>query len=251
MSSSCQPLVLPLLVDAGEWLRRVVSVAGKKWNSLTFTKWAMPRGFGGAVVLPAGEPTDMTISELILELQRLHRRDPVVYIPSPHCCGQSGTDFDLLDAEFLQTMERHGREVAVLGDPERYCLIEKRMDSRCGVRRAVVHEASAVAQYLGLNGVGTVSWDRFSQMARQPEADDAWPREFRDLRQPDLVIEATDGIQAHFIVVETPFLAVPDNVRRAARTAGVLARLSGNPSQAVVACVKRDTSLDREELPAG
>ena len=63
--------------------------------------------------------------------------------------------------------------------------------------------------------------------------------------------------------METPFPAVPDNVRRAARTAGVLdnvrraartagvlAKLSGNPSQAVVACVKRDTSLDREELPA-
>ena len=188
----------------------------------------------------------MTISELILELQKLHRPDLVVYIPSPHCCGQSGTDFDLLDAEFLQTMERHGREVAVLGDPERDCLIEKRMDSRCGVRRAVVHEASAVAQDLGLNGVGAVSWDRFREMARQPEADDASAREFRDL-----VIEATDGIQAHFIVVGTPFRAVPDNVRRAARTAGGLARLSGNPSQAVVACVKRGTSLDRGELPAG
>ena len=48
--------------------------------------------------------------------------------------------------------------------------------------------SSPVAQDLGLSSVGIVAWDRFREMARQPEADDDWPRELRDLRQPDLVI---------------------------------------------------------------
>ena len=38
------------------------------------------------------EETNMTVNELVQELQRLDRPDLDVFIPCPHCCGQRGAD---------------------------------------------------------------------------------------------------------------------------------------------------------------
>ncbi len=54
----------------------------------------------------------MKVEELVRELQRLDRLDMAVHIPCPHCCGQHGTDFDLLDAEFIGQVERDGQQVS-------------------------------------------------------------------------------------------------------------------------------------------
>ena len=44
----------------------------------------------------------MNAEELVQELRNLNNPNLRIYIPCPHCCGQPGADFELLDAE-LQT----------------------------------------------------------------------------------------------------------------------------------------------------
>ena len=69
----------------------------------------------------------MTVDELIQAPQELNQPDLEVYVPCPHCCGQPGADFDMLDADHCLTMEREGRTVAVLGDPRHQSLQDRRM----------------------------------------------------------------------------------------------------------------------------
>ena len=80
----------------------------------------------------------MTVTELIQKLQRLDRPDVDVFIPCPHCCGQRGADFDLLDAEYVVRMERDGGQAVLLGDPRQDCPGDRRSDSRLRVRKAAL-----------------------------------------------------------------------------------------------------------------
>ena len=64
----------------------------------------------------------MTVNDLILVLQRLGSPETSVYIPCPHCCGQRDTDFDFLEPKYIQTTERKGSQIVLLGDPGQNCL---------------------------------------------------------------------------------------------------------------------------------
>ena len=136
----------------------------------------------------------MTVNELVQELQRLDRPDLDVFIPCPHCCGQRGADFDLLDAEYVVRMERDGRQVGLLGDTRQDCLGDRRSDSRLRVRKAATGHAPAIAAGLALQYVRTLTRTDFERMYQDIREghDIARSRSSRLLR-PNLMIEATDG----------------------------------------------------------
>ena len=194
----------------------------------------------------------MKVNELVQELQKLDNPNLAVYVPCPHCCGQRGTDFDLLDAEFVLTIERNGQQVAVLGDPGQDCIGDKRMDNRYRVEDKVSRDASRMVQELGLHYVGIVHWQTLRKRLQTLDAGEGQrrEREFLNLRRSNLIVEATDGDATHYIIVETPFRAFVADIGRVLRNAEVIARITGCATHAVIACVRRDSSLNERELPS-
>ena len=181
----------------------------------------------------------MTVNELVQELQRLDRPDLDVFIPCPHCCGQRGADFDLLDVEYVVQMERDGRQVGLLGDTRQQCLEDRRSRSRTRVR--------TVAAGLGLQYVRTLTRTDFERMYQDMREGHhiARSRSSRLLR-PNLVIEATDGQDTHYVMVETPFRATPEDIALVRMGVGLMTEFTGCASHAVVACVVRDSSAEAD-----
>ena len=151
----------------------------------------------------------MTVNELVQELQRLDRPDLDVFIPCPHCCGQRGADFDLLDAEHVVRMERDGGQVGLLGDTRQQCLEDRRSDSRLRVRKAATGHAPAIAAGLALQYVRTLALTDTERISVEAMGGHIVGSRFRSLRNPELaIIEATDGQDTHYVMVETPFRAL-------------------------------------------
>ena len=59
----------------------------------------------------------MTVNELIQALQQLEQPGLEVYVPCPHCCGQQGADFCMLDADHCLTIRRQERRVLLWATP--------------------------------------------------------------------------------------------------------------------------------------
>ena len=190
----------------------------------------------------------MTVNELVQELQR---PDLAVHIPCPHRCGQRDTDFDLLDAEHVVQTERDGRQVGLLGDTRQQCFEDRRSDSRTRVRTAAAGRASELAAGLGLQYVRTLTRTDFERMYQDIREGHhiARSRSSR-LRRTNLMTEATDGQDTHYVMVETPFRATPEDI--APVRMGVelmtelMTELTGCASHAVVACVVRDSSAEAD-----
>ena len=195
------------------------------------------------------EETNLTVNELVQELQRLDRPDLDVFIPYPHCCGQRGVDFDLLDAEYVVQMERDGGQVGLLGDPRQYCLGDRRSDSRLRVRKAATGHAPAIAAGLALQYVRALIRRDFERMYQDMREGHhiARSRSSRLLR-PNLVIEATDGRDTHYVMVETPFRATPEaeDIAPVRMGVGLMTELTGSTCRAVIACVVRDPSAEAD-----
>ncbi len=191
----------------------------------------------------------MNAEELVQELRNLNSPNLQIYIPCPHCCGQPGTDFEMLDAEFVVTMEKDGRQVVLLGDPGREALNDRRLDNNLRIRRKVTQGAPVVAHELGLNYVGITGWETLREVAESRDSGQSLLRQLRNLRRSVLVIEATDGNDTHYIIVETSFRAFQEDVDRLQRNSEIVAAITGCAARSVIACVKRDSSLDGRELP--
>ena len=193
------------------------------------------------------EETNMTVNELVQELQRPDRPDLDVFIPCPHCCGQRGADFDLLDAEHVAQMERDGRQAGLLGDTRQQCLEDRRSDSRTRVRTAAAGRASELAAGLGLQYVRALTRTYLEQIyqATREGRHIARSRSSRLLR-PNLVIEATDGQDTHYLMVETPFRATPEDIALVRMGVGLMTELTGCTCRAVIACVVRDSSAEAD-----
>ena len=189
----------------------------------------------------------MTVNELVQELQRPDRPDLVVHIPCPHCYGQRGADFDLLDAEHVVQMERDGRQAGLLGDTRQECLGDRRSDSRLRVRKAATGHAPAIAAGLGLQYARTLTRRDFERMYQDMREGHhiARSRSSRLLR-PNLVIEATDGQDTHYVMVETPFRASPEDIAPVRMGVGLMTELTGCTCRAVIACVVRDPSAEAD-----
>ena len=189
----------------------------------------------------------MTVIELIQELQRLDRPDLDVFIPCPHCCGQRGVDFDLLDAEYVVQMERDGGQVGLPGDPRQYCLGDRRSDSRLRVRKAATGHAPAIAAGLALQYVRTLALTDTERISVEARGGHIVGSRFRCLRNPELaIIEATDGQATHYVMVETPFRASPQDIALVQRNVELITELTGCIYRAVMACVVVDSSAEAD-----
>ena len=188
----------------------------------------------------------MTVTELIRELQRLARPGLPVFIPCPHCCGQRGTGFDLLDAEYVGQMEHDGRQVLLLGDPREECLVDCRSDSRRRVRKAAAEQARDMAAGLGLGYVRTLTGKDLERMYRDTRGGRiARSRFSRLLRSSLLILEAAEGEETRFLMVETPFRAMLEDIARwPGGDAELMADLAARPCHPVIACVVRDPSVE-------
>ena len=180
----------------------------------------------------------MTVNELVQELQRLDRPDLDVFIPCPHCCGQRGADFDLLDAEYVVRMERDGGQVGLLGDTRQDCLGDRRSDSRLRVRKAATGHAPAIAAGLALQYVRALIRTDLERIYQDTRGGHIARSRFSRLLRPNLVIEATDGRDTHYVMVETPFRATPEDIALVRMGVGLMTELTGCIYHAVMALHK-------------
>ena len=103
-------------------------------------------------------------------------------------------------------------------------------------RSRTVQDARNIASDMGLEFVRTLSSDELREMAGN-----TLPRDVgRSFRNADLVIEATDGADTHYIAMEVSFTADRRDCDRAIRNAGLITRFTGKPAQATIASVRND-----------
>ena len=140
--------------------------------------------------------------------------------------------FDRIDARFDRIDARFDRIDA------RFDRIEGDMGTLKGdfARTRAIQDAQDMASDMGLEFVRTLSARDLSHMSGN-----ALPRDIgRSFRNADLVIEATDGADAHYITMEISFTADRRDCDRAIRNAGLITRFPGKPAQAAVASVRND-----------
>ena len=103
-------------------------------------------------------------------------------------------------------------------------------------RTRTIQDAQDMASDMGLEFVRTPSTRDLSHMAGN-----GLPRDIhRSFRNADLVIEATDGADTHYIAMEISFTADRRDCNRAIRNAGLITRFTGKPAQAAIASVRND-----------
>ena len=182
----------------------------------------------------------MTVDELIRVLQELDRPDLEVFVPCPHCCGQRGTDFDRLDAEYCLTMVRDGRTVAVLGDPREACLEDRRSDSRQGVGHAIGANPDGIAQALGLESVRRLQQRDLESLAGLL-TDLPFNRTiFHRLLRANLLLETRSGESTEYVVAVSPYRIASEDVEELQRYGELMAELTGGPVRLVMASVAAD-----------
>ena len=103
-------------------------------------------------------------------------------------------------------------------------------------RTRTVQDAQGIASDMGLPFVRTLSTTDLSQMAGTTLARDVG----RSFRNADLVIEATDGTDTRYIVMEVSFTADRRDCDRAIRNAGLITRFTGKRAKAAIASVRND-----------
>ena len=110
-------------------------------------------------------------------------------------------------------------------------------------RDLAIPEAREIATDMGLQYVRTVPKEELSSMAQQA-AGIVPTNQLRSFRRADLVIEASDGPETHYIAVEASFTADERETTRALRNAGFLTDFTGLPARAAIASVKNDRRIE-------
>ena len=126
--------------------------------------------------------------------------------------------------------------------------LESDMSSLKGdyARSRTVQDAPGIAADMGLEYVRTLTNDDLLRMAGN-----SLPRDTaRSFRNADLVIEATDGHETHYIAVEISFTADRREVDRALRNANLIHRFTGKVALPAVASVRNDHDI-QADLDAG
>ena len=103
-------------------------------------------------------------------------------------------------------------------------------------RTRTIQDARGITSDMGLEFVRTLSATDLSDMAGN-----ALPRDtHRSFRNADMMIEAKDGTDTHYIAMEISFTADRRDCDRAIRNAGLITRFTGRPAQAAIASVRND-----------
>ena len=103
-------------------------------------------------------------------------------------------------------------------------------------RTRAIQDARGITSDMGLEFVRTLSATDLSDMAGN-----ALPRDtHRSFRNADMMIEAKDGTDTHYIAMEISFTADRRDCDRAIRNAGLITRFTGRPAQAAIASVRND-----------
>ena len=126
--------------------------------------------------------------------------------------------------------------------------LESDMSSLKGdyARSRTIQDAPGIAADMGLEYVRTLTNDDLLRMAGN-----SLPRDTaRSFRNADMVIEATDGHETHYIAVEISFTADRREVDRALRNANLIHRFTGKVALPAVASVRNDHDI-QADLDAG
>lgn len=182
----------------------------------------------------------MIVEELIRALQELDRPDLEVFVPCPHCCGQRGTDFDRLDAEFCLTMVREDRTVAVLGDLREQCLEDRRSDSRRDVGLAIGNSPEGIARALGLEPVRRLREEDLTSLASLLTDRPLNRTIFHRLLRANLLLEARNGESTEYVVAVSPYRATVEDMEELHSYGELMAQLTGRPVRLVMASVAAD-----------
>ncbi len=111
--------------------------------------------------------------------------------------------------------------------------------------RAVVRkDAAGLADDMGLEYTRTLLEAQLMRMLRKGKALNIPANEMRSFRRADLVIEATDGSETHYIVVEASYTADSRDTDRALRNARFLTELTGRPARAAIASIRKDNEIE-------
>ena len=107
-------------------------------------------------------------------------------------------------------------------------------------RARTIQDAIGIASDMGLDYVRTLSREDLSQMAGGDLDRDT----LRSFRNADLVIEAQDGTDTKYIVMEISYTADRRELVRAIRNAGLITQFTGKTAQAAVASMRNDREAE-------
>ena len=110
---------------------------------------------------------------------------------------------------------------------------------------AAERNAVAIAAELDLEYVRSVPQEDLVRMTRGVR--DRLPvNQLRSFWTADLVIEASDGRNTHYVAVETSYTADQRDTDRVLRNVQFLTEFTGNAAQAVIASVRNDRYVDSQ-----
>ena len=114
--------------------------------------------------------------------------------------------------------------------------IEEKIDSLKGdqLRSRAVEDARGIAYDMGLEYIRTLSAWELNRMAGNNLTKDVR----RSFRNADLVIEASKGNDAGYVVMEISFNAGQKELDRVLRNAGLISRFTGKQAYAAIGSVK-------------
>ena len=112
-------------------------------------------------------------------------------------------------------------------------------------RESLLRDAVGITIDMGFEYVRIVPSEELARMA-QGAAGDIPTNELRSFRRADLIIEASDGRDTHFIAVEISYTADRRDTDRAQRNARFLADFTGGRTHAVIASVRNDEYVSQQ-----
>ena len=116
-------------------------------------------------------------------------------------------------------------------------------------QEGTIRNAAALADELGLGYVKTVSTEELVLMSRGA-AGNIPLSQLRSFRNADLIIEASDGSDTHYIAVESSYTADRRDTDRLHRNVQFLTEFTGKTAHAVVASVRNDDYV-RAQVESG
>ena len=113
-------------------------------------------------------------------------------------------------------------------------------------RAVVVDNAAVIALDMGFQYTRTLSRLELALMAQRARGGDIPSNELESFRNADLIIEAKDGAEIHYITVEASFTTDYRDTVRAQRNARFLTRFTGYPAHAAIASVRNDHAVEAQ-----